>query len=621
MCGILGQISERRGDLDSWVAAEAIDALRHRGPDGEGVFEDSAGTFACRLVHTRLAIIDTSEAGRQPMRSPDGNHVLIYNGEIYNHVELRNELAQVGEQFASTSDSEVLLRAFARWGPACLERLRGMFAFAVWNTRERSLFLARDRLGIKPLYICQREGSFAFASEVRSLLRTRIAERKLSHQGLEAFLAFGSVWGGQTLIEGVQELAPGSWASFRDGVVRRGTYWTLPTSLDRSGPLTLDQAVEAVAPVLREAISLQLRSDVKLGVFLSAGLDSSTLAAIAKLQLGRPPTTLTVCVEGASGEGREAAAIASHLGSEHHEIPVSLQEAANWLPQAVAAMDQPSVDGVNTWIVARAARGAGLTVALSGLGGDEVFAGYGSFRFFSKLLGLPKAVRPVGRFATAFLNGAPFGLVPNRLRKVGWVLRNAGDPPALYGIMRAMFTREQARLFDHGHPGPTPFIAQEEGDFDAVRLLSGLELRHYLRSTLLRDTDSMSMAHGLEVRPPLLDERLCALVLSLPGRIKVGTAENKPVLLGCTRQLLPDGIGRRPKTGFDLPFDSWLSGPLREWSAEGWRQSVRLGGLEEAGYQAIAKARERKPGSLSWHRWFGPAVLGHWLSAQRVERR
>jgi asparagine synthase (glutamine-hydrolysing) len=535
-------------------------------------------------------------------------------------VELREELAKLGERFESTSDTEVLLRAFVRWGPASLARLRGMFAFAIWDRRERSLFLARDRLGIKPLYICRRGGSFAFSSEVRALLKTGIASSRASRRGMEAFLAFGSVWGTHTLIEDVDEVAPGSWASLRDGVFRRGTYWTLPNGVALDAPNTLGEAVEAVAPVLREAVRLQLRSDVKLGVFLSAGLDSSSLAAMARLELGAPPTTLTVGFEGTLGEGREAAAFASHLGSEHHEVRVSLDQAASWVPEAVAAMDQPSVDGVNTWIVARAARGAGLTVALSGLGGDEIFAGYNSFRFFSKLLALPNSARPIGRWATGLLDREPFGLVPNGWRKGAWLVRSAGDPAGLYAIMRAMFTCEQARLLYSEHPGPAPFIAAEEGELDAIRQLSGLELRHYLRSTLLRDTDSMSMAHGIEVRPPLLDEVLAELVLSLPGPLKVGGVQNKPLLFGCTGELLPPSVAGRRKTGFDLPFDSWLSGPLREWDEEGWRQSIELGGIEESGYRAIAAARKREPGSLSWHRWFGPAVLGHWLSAHGVSR-
>jgi asparagine synthase (glutamine-hydrolysing) len=348
MCGILGQVSERQEDLDSWTADEAIRALRHRGPDGQGVFEDRAGTPVCRLVHTRLAIIDTTKGGQQPMTSPDGRYVLIYNGEIYNHVELREDLSKTGEQFISSSDSEVLLRAFVLWGPACVERLRGMFAFAIWDRRQRSLLVARDRLGIKPLYLCRRKGSLSFASEVRALLRTKRVAPVLSRAGVQAFLTFGSVWGSRALVEGVVELAPGTFLELRDGEVHEQRYWQLPVTSKGSLPKTRAEAVETIAPRLREAVQLQLRSDVRLGIFLSAGIDSASIAALATEQDPGRYTTLTVSFEGSENEGREAAATAQHLRTDHRDVPLAPSEAAQWVPLAVADMDQPSVDGINT---------------------------------------------------------------------------------------------------------------------------------------------------------------------------------------------------------------------------------------------------------------------------------
>jgi asparagine synthase (glutamine-hydrolysing) len=617
MCGILGQVSERQEDLDSWTAAEAIASLRHRGPDGDGAFEDRARAPACRLVHTRLAIIDTSEGGQQPMASPDGRHVLIYNGEIYNHVELREELVKGGERFASTSDTEVLLRAFVLWGPACLERLRGMFAFAIWDRQQRSLFIARDRLGIKPLYMSHRGGSFSFASEVRALLRTRLVDPVLSRAGVEAFLSFGSVWGRRSMVEGIEELPPGTLLEFREGKVREQRYWQLPVVSNDPVPRSRAEAVDAIAPRLREAVRLQLRSDVRIGVFLSAGIDSGSVAALATELVPGRLTTLTVSFSGSTSEGREAEQTARHLHTDHREVLLPPTEAAQWVPRAVADMDQPSVDGLNTWVVSRAARREGLRVALSGLGGDEVFAGYRTFRSFPRLLRFAPELAPLGSLGAWALGRTPFTSIPMRLRKAAWVARSSHNPASLYGALRCLFTPDQASALWEGHPGFAPVVAELEGTHDRVNLLSRLELQNYLRSTLLRDADSMSMAHGLEVRPPLLDEQLCNEVLPLPGRLKLAPRVNKPLLVGCTEQLLPPAIKTRPKTGFSLPLEEWLEGPLKEWHHEGLQAAFDLGFRKE-GWESLVAGRREGPSRVDSHRWLALAVLGHWARQQGI---
>jgi asparagine synthase (glutamine-hydrolysing) len=624
MCGFLGEVTSRpRGPRD-WPLEPALRALRHRGPDGEGVFEDESRGVRCRLVHTRLAIIDPRQVAAQPMQDARRGNTLVFNGEIYNYRELRRDLEATGEEFATDSDTEVLLRAFGVWGHDSVSRLRGMFAFALWERDARRLTLARDRLGIKPLYVresaASSEASLLFGSEVRALLAAGAA-RTLSEPALESFLAFGAVWSRTSMVTGIEELDPATLLTFEDGKARREQYWKL-RSESASVP-TIAAAVDSVAPTLREAVALQLRSDVPLGVFLSAGMDSSALAALARASSETAPITLTVNFAGPAAEGREAAEIARVLGTDHRQIDVSLEQAAAWVPLAVEAMDQPSVDGVNSWIVSRAAREAGLKVCLSGLGGDEVFAGYSIFKQFAEILSAGRAAWPVAAVARNLLGRVPFSVsrLDVKLRKAAWLLSARGNAVESYAALRALYAPEQAQALWPGFDGEAAHRRNVRGEAlppnDPVNELSLLEISNYMRGTLLRDTDSMSMSHGLEVRPPLLDERLVEALLALPGACKTSSAINKPLLWGCVERLLPSWLPRRRKTGFGLPFDTWLDGPLRAWHRQGLEAARDLG-LSARGEQRLGRARSR--GAVAWHRWFAPAVLGHWAARNRVTR-
>jgi asparagine synthase (glutamine-hydrolysing) len=443
----------------------------------------------------------------------------------------------------------------------------------------------------------------------------------LSPQARDAFLAFGAVWSREAIVQGVEELDPATVLTYEAGHVARERYWTAPVSAISSAPTNLSGAVEIVSPVLREAVALQLRSDVPLGIFLSAGLDSSALAALASEALGAPPITLTVNFEGPGAEGSEALAIAKALGTDHRQVDIAIDQAAAWVPEAVAAMDQPSVDGVNTWIVSRAAREAGLKVCLSGLGGDEVFAGYSSFRSFASLLRLGRWLWPLERMLAASRERRPFSSVAldGKLRKAAWLLSERGERAGTYSALRGLFPPEQAialwGAFDRDH-AYRDNVRGDGPDDDAVNALSRLELANYLRATLLRDTDAMSMSHGLEVRPPLLDERLAVALLGLPGHLKMAPGLSKPLLWGCVKGgRLPGWLSTRPKTGFGLPFDLWLDGPLRAWHRQGLEAAKDLG-LTQKGERQLSDARAH--GALSWHRWFAPAVLGHWAARNGV---
>jgi asparagine synthase (glutamine-hydrolysing) len=577
MCGFLGFVGDRERaaaiDLDV-----ALAALRHRGPDDRGVFSSplTPHSPACVLAHTRLAIIDLSAAAHQPMTTSDGRYTIVYNGEVYNFRELRQDLGVRSQEWRSDSDTEVVLRAFAAWGKDCVKRFRGMFAFAIWDDKERSLFLARDRMGVKPLYYAASADGLAFSSEVRSLLSTGLASRRLSPAGLASYLAFGSAAEPQTIVHGIFTLPPGHIAQFRDGALETERYWEIP--FGRNGIAGAGEAVERLRPLLREAVALRLISDVPLGVFLSGGIDSAAVAALAAEASRGPVETFTLAFDEAKfDETAQAAQTAKRFGCAHHQVRLPASRALTEIDAGLAAMDQPSADGLNTFFVARAAREAGLTVALSGLGGDEVFAGYASFRTFGRLLSAGRAARLAPtRAIRALLDANTFNGLPNRWKKLGSALACRGDLASTYTVLREMFSpRQRRQLLAADLPsGPSGTEipgalarAPRAGALDAVNALSALELSNYLRNTLLRDTDSLSMASSLEVRVPLLDHELVELAASIPGRAKLSKTANKPLLVDAVGTL-PPGIGGRAKRGFTLPLETWLRGPLRERARE-----------------------------------------------------
>jgi asparagine synthase (glutamine-hydrolysing) len=576
MCGIFGFVGNREAasllDLE-----KAASMLRHRGPDGHGKYtgcsrrpEDEGLT--CVLVHTRLAILDLSEAAHQPMTTPDGRYTLVYNGEVYNFADIRADLEKEGCTVHSTGDTEVVLKAFARWGAACVDRFRGMFAFAVWDRDEGRLFAARDRLGIKPLYYVDTPTGIAFASELRPLIAQGLTSRRISPRGLLGYLRFGSVQEPDTLVEGVHLLPAGHVLQFQSRELKLRRYWDFPPPTERK--MTFDEAVEEIRPVLREAVKLRLVSDVPLGVFLSGGIDSSVITAIAASELHRPVHTFTVTFdEKAYSEETYAAEVAAAFECDHHQVHLSASQAAEEMDKVVESLDQPSADGINTYFVSKAAREAGLTVAISGLGADEVFAGYPAFHTFGSLRRLG---RVGGHIPSGLLSGVENALLAfkasPRVSRIFALASSGEDPERTYGAVRCMFTDAQiADLLGSDALGAMPRGPEEgrprkvppDGTGCPVNLLTRLELTNYLRNTLLRDTDVMSMRHSLEVRVPFLDHLLVERMLLIPGRLKLHKKRKKPLLVDAAPQI-PRDIGERPKIGFVLPLDHWFRTTLRK---------------------------------------------------------
>ena len=611
----------------------AVRALRHRGPDDEGTFEDVWEGGAAGLAHTRLAIIDLSPAGHQPMASADGRLVLAFNGEIYNHRDLRRELEGRGVAFRSTCDSEVLLAAYEVWGGrGCLERLRGMFAFAIWDRRERTLFLARDRLGVKPLYYALTPRGIAFASEVRALLAVGACERRMSRSGLASFLTYGSVYDPDTMVDGVRSLEPATslrLSASASGITSHAErYWTVP--LDRAAPAD----VPALREVLSDAVRLRLEADVPVGIFLSSGIDSAAVAALASRASPRPIHTFTVTFdEAAWDEGAHAADVARRFGCEHHEALLRTQEIGGEVDAAVAALDLPSADGINTYFVSRAARRAGLAVALSGIGGDELFAGYSTFRRFARALALKQRLPVSPALRRHVERIAAWSQVGGATRKLAALAAADARASSIYAVLRGMFTEGQIAALagiEPGEPGRDEAAAidrgLEDGTLDVVNAYGALELTRYLRSTLLRDTDAMSMAHALEVREPLLDHVLVEHAMRIRGADKLpegGGRGNKPVLTAAVPEV-PEGARVRAKMGFTLPFDRWLRGKGETGGLASWAEarltdpSVARAGLCPAEVQSMWRAFSRGGSGVSWSRVWCLAVLVDWCARHEV---
>jgi asparagine synthase (glutamine-hydrolysing) len=583
MCGIFGFITNDFERAREISLLTAVRTLAHRGPDDKGIFEMQAGDVWCKLAQTRLSIIDPSDAGHQPFLSSNGRYALVYNGEIYNFREVHRELVSLGETFVSDCDTEVVLKSYMHWGRECVRRFRGMFAFGIWDAQLRSLFLARDRLGIKPLYYAVGQKSFAFASEIRTLLATGAVKRELSFAGLQSYFTFGSIFDPVTIIEGVNSLLPGHCLTFCDGEMRVEPYWTFPVSermLEEEketrkieDKTMREERAERLKSLLREAVRLWLIADAPVGIFLSGGIDSSAIVALAAEVAAQPLQTLTVTFDEQSySEARYAEMLARQYGCEHREVHLSAERMADQIERVFSALDQPSADGVNTYFVSKAAREAGLKVALSGLGGDEVFGGYANFRRFERFVKISGYARLAPGFIFDYVVDKGANASTSRERKLFALLETQGDPNSIYAVLRGMFTPDQQRRLlgaalaageAKGRASRNKRVAlTPSSHVDYINLYSQLELEGYLRNTLLRDTDVMSMAHGLEVRVPLLDHVLVEYVAQLPGHLKIASGINKPLLLNAVPTLSQHAT-RRPKMGFTLPMAVWFRGKLK----------------------------------------------------------
>jgi asparagine synthase (glutamine-hydrolysing) len=588
MCGLAGVIAIAEGATpDREVLRRVRDHMRARGPDGAGEWWSCDGRVG--LAHRRLAIIDLSERGLQPMH--EGPLSIAFNGEIYNYRALRAELEADGERFASDSDTEVLLKLYRRDGVGLFNRIRGMYAFAIWDATRGEMLLARDPFGIKPLYYARHGGAVWFASQARALVDTGAVPATPDLRGWTQFLLGRSVPEPRTAYESVKAVPAGSWVRIRPG---RGV--TVPVAhfdLARAyaadaAPLEPAEAAEAI----RDSVRHHLIADVPVGIFLSSGIDSGALLGVCR-DVGGEPAAVTIGFDEFAGSARDevplAAKLAAHYGAPHHVRRVTRTEFEQDLPAILAAMDQPSIDGINTWFVAKAARELGWKVALSGLGGDELFGGYPSFRDVPRWVRWLSWARHLPR--TAEVAGRIVGRL-SRHPKAQGVLRFGGSWPGAYYLRRGLFMPWEVA---DAAPSwlPTDPDALGESLYQLERMLTPdpgsdharvavLESGAYMRNQLLRDSDWASMAHSIELRVPLVDSEL---VRRLGPRVRpvLGKVAKWPLAAAPTCPL-PDEILHRPKTGFETPVGRWArpvdARPGEPW-ARGWARRVLAARLEE----------------------------------------
>jgi asparagine synthase (glutamine-hydrolysing) len=644
MCGIAGIIG-RLGEPNRAALQRMNDAMIHRGPDDSGIWTSApdARGWGALLAFRRLAILDLSPAGAQPMVDPVTGHVVVFNGEIYNFSDLRQRLMAEGQEFHSTGDTVVMLRALGLHGPSAVSWLRGMFAFACWDPKQRRLVLARDPLGIKPLYLARSSDtdagwSVAFASELRALLASGL----LGTPHLDPRAVASCVWNGfvvGTAVKGVDLLEAGRLIELDSAgkEVRQKDFWRIPDSAPDS---TMDE--DGLAAILEEGVRLHLASDVPLAVFLSGGVDSSVTANLAQRVAKSPIHTFTLAFEEQElNEGPIARRIAAAIGTQHHEVVLTEGHFVENLEAALDSLDQPTFDGLNAYYMSHAIRAAGFTVALSGTGGDELFGGYTSYRdlpvlqrWARRAAWVPLSLQEAGaKLASRLLCRSGERMPPQtRWAKLPEMVRHSDDLLALYqlayalflpGFQRDLLAPGFAEALADGLPLATrQRISAETRARTPLSAISVMEQRLFLGERLLRDNDVASMASSLEQRVPLVDQALFECVDRLPDHARYQPLGRKAMLRRIGLRGLDPALFERPKSGFVLPFDRWIRRGLRDAMDETLRdpQAITPAGLDPAAVERLWRAfLEGAPG-LYWSRVWSIYVFIRWCHRNRVFR-
>ena len=620
MCGIAGIYGLERIDNPQKVVDIMTTALAHRGPDAR--VTNIIGNAA--LGHARLSVIDLSVSANQPYCSDDGRFVLCFNGEIYNYRQLKSEL--VGYQFKTDSDTEVLLAALIEWGMAALQKVNGMFAFSFYDSIENRLFLGRDRMGIKPLYYYSTNESILFASEVRSLLASGLVPRKLNRSAIPEYLQYQCVHAPKTMVEGVKMLDTGSYMIVSDVGVEIKDYWK-PWQKPHSDR---DEIVikKRIRDLVTESVEKRLIADVSLGAFLSGGIDSSLLVGVASERLGEKMDTFNVTFdEGEYSESKYARIVAKKFKTNHHEIVLNPSQFLESLPSALLAMDHPSGDGPNSWIVSGETKKQGITVALSGLGGDEVFAGYDVFKQIPMIadkswwLSFPMPLRKLAAIAMKQrIKGA-------RGRKMAEICTlDYFNLESLYPVFRKVLLDAQIARLTAKKPASNAVANQvanleeyiEYSNLPTLSRISIAEFGTYMQNVLLRDTDQMSMAHALEVRVPFLDHELVEYAMHIPDAVKFPHSPKK-LLVDSFSDLLPPEIVNRPKMGFVLPWESWMKNELKTFCEERIEFLKQTGVFNDRGLDQLWNSFLQNNQTVSWSRIWPLIALSDWMKQNQIE--
>jgi asparagine synthase (glutamine-hydrolysing) len=626
MCGISGFINTNPASGNTAEIVQRMNArLAHRGPDNQDVW--MAGEIC--LGHTRLSIIDLSPQSNQPFKSDDGRYVIVYNGELYNYRSLMLELqrASVGNGqepyfFHTSSDTEVVLAAFIRWGIECLQRFNGMYAFALYDNQEKKLWVARDRMGVKPLYYNFSDDGFMFSSEIRAIIHSGIKKFFLDKERVGEYLMYQTVHAPGTIVKGVSMLMPGHYLLFENGKATTTRYYDLNNIRHVDEGLSYEQVCKRTYELLGAAVERRLIADVPFGAFLSGGIDSSAVVGLMTTLSAEPVSTFNVNFDESNfSEARYARLISKKFNTRHHEINLTPGDFLKQLPEALDALDHPSGDGPNTYVVSKATKKAGITMALSGIGGDELFAGYDVFRRTAKLQRqawvnfFPAWIRKAGSGAMRLKSSVSAHKAADLLAE------DKIDFVSAYKYSRTVFSRS---VYDKLNVGNDPFkfiepiiksVPQDEGYL--LSAVSLAEMSTYLQNVLLRDTDQMSMAVALEVREPFLDHQLVEFVLGVPDKFKFPLTPKK-LLTDSLGDLLPSEIVNRPKMGFTLPWKDWMKNDMRGF-CESHIKGFAARGICDG--EKINELWQRFIGGdplVTWSRVWHIIVLNHWIEKNQL---
>jgi len=607
------------------MVARMVQRQRHRGPDDEGVVTIDQAT----LGMCRLAIFDPAN-GHQPMRSPDGRFTLVFNGAIYNHGELRPDLSSRGWDFRTNCDTEVLLAALVCWGEAALPKLRGMFSFALWDHQHHRLLVARDPFGIKPFYFHKtNDNTLIFASELNALLASGMVSAEISPKAVSSYLAYLAVPAPETIYRDVFSLRPGEYGVWQESKLAIKSYWTMGQAYG-AGTVepTCSQAefTSELRAQLEDTVRAHSVADVPVGAFLSGGLDSTALVALMTQLGGRQLKTFSLGFdEPGYSEADAAAENARYLGTDHHTSILTGEKVAGEMSQILATLDQPTGDGINTYYASQAARAGGVTVAISGLGADELLGGYPSF---SNVVRISRWL-PVWQAVPSALRNVVLGHLDRgdtRQRKLADTLRYGLRPAALALLQRRVFaesTRQSLLNPDTvtayaPHPEEAS-LANELPSADLFSLNSAAEVRGYMTDVLLRDSDVMSMRHSLELRVPFVDRPLITWLARQPTAYKSTPGSPKSAMAQAVKDLLPPALLKRRKRGFTLPFDQWMRGPLQPFLEETFSSASidRCGLFSTDAVQAHWRGFQSRQDTRDWSRVWSLAMLIAFINRPR----
>lgn len=623
MCGIAGILFFNQQRMQEAAIRKMTTALAHRGPDAEGIFIGNE----IGLGHRRLSIIDLSAAANQPFTDVSGRYTIVFNGEMYNYREIKSQIA--GYPFQTSSDTETILAAYNQWGMDGIQRFKGMFAFAIWDKQEKELLLVRDRMGVKPLYYYTDNEKIIFASEIRAILASNIVPKHLNPAALNEFLSYQSVSYPHTMIKGIEQLEAGSYIKIKQGKLEKIKYWNLLHLTNQSDYSEASAIQRNTKQLLMQSVQRRLVSDVPVGAFLSGGIDSSIVVGLmAEMGSKRPATFNISFSEKEYDESEYAEIISRKFNTDHTKIQLSPDIMLGELEEALSAMDTPSGDGVNSYVVSRAIRNAGIKVALSGVGGDELFAGYPVFHQFQKLY----ARKPLWPYTGLIRKTVAKALFPsafsNKKYRLQQLLRTPSpDIEYLYPVFRQMHSPQLIKkLISASLPEATALqsiLLQNKEALHRLPLLSQVSAAEYLgytQHTLLKDTDQMSMAVALEVREPFFDSDLVEYVMGIPDRFKQPVYP-KSLLVESVKPLLPEEIVFRKKQGFVFPWALWLRQELRSFCETHISRLSERGFVHGNAVQQYWRSFLKNSPAIRWMDIWLLVVLEYWLEKNGIDEQ